>query len=162
LSRLKKVLASFSFVVTKERTHNVSNTSVAACTLIAHNQPMRRLQSYCSSCVHGCSGIVMDRRMGLLQIRRFLLIGVPPQKHGVHKSMITLIGCYLCIPELYNFVTFNDALDECNVLIYSSHRSTTLHSSSASYNLSQWTLQMTIKHSILIFYVCEMTSFSEM
>jgi len=51
-------------------------------------------------------------------------------------------GCYLCTTELIirTFTTFNDdALDECNVLTYASHRSTKLHSSSASYNLPQWT-----------------------
>jgi len=56
------------------------------------------------------------------------------------------VSCVHLSSLLLTFTTFNDdALADCNVLTDASHRSTTLglHSSSASYNWSQWTLKMT-------------------
>jgi len=61
------------YLIQKERTPNLSNTSVSADTLIANNLSIQRLQSYCSSSAHQSSGIVIYTLCSYLKLLVWLL-----------------------------------------------------------------------------------------
>jgi len=58
--------------ICKERTPNLSKTSVSVGTLIANYLPMQRLQSFYSSCAHGCSPEFSYCDMHIMQLLKVI------------------------------------------------------------------------------------------
>jgi len=86
----------------------------------------------CKQCFAAPAALEMPPpNVSIMQIRRFWL-GYPLRKLSSGLPLLMAVSCVHLSSLLPTFTTFNDnTLDECNFQTYPSHRSTTLHSSSA-------------------------------
>jgi len=56
----------------EETNPNLLKSSVSAATLIANDLPMQRVQSYCSSCTHGCLSEFRYCDMHIMQLLKVI------------------------------------------------------------------------------------------
>jgi len=70
----------------KEPAHNLSETSVSAGSMNHESLPMQRLQSYYSSCAHGCSSEFKYCDMHIMQLLK--VIGVTLEQTPKELSVL--------------------------------------------------------------------------